>query len=134
MNENETIKLKKQINLLNEYNAELKSQINEQSLKLGEIQNQYDLLYNKYQKIKLQNNLVKDKDNIQKMIENALNEEKEQNKLLIQKNKSVNDKINIYEQMIKDKNLYINKLEIENNELKRNLINSSKHNGDNIYI
>jgi len=76
MSESEIIKLKKQINLLNEYNAELKSQLEEQIIKMGEIQNKYNKLSNKYNNIINQNIIVKDKEKIQKIIENSLSKEK----------------------------------------------------------
>ena len=44
MAETEIIKLKKKINLLNEYNEELKTQIEKQNIKIGEMQNKYNIL------------------------------------------------------------------------------------------
>ena len=82
MAETEIIKLKKKINLLNEYNEELKTQIEEQNIKIGEMQNKYNILLMKYKNLINQNELGKDKDNIQRMIENTLAEEKEKNKNL----------------------------------------------------
>ena len=131
MSETEIIKLKKQINLLNEYNAELKSQIEEQSLKIGEIQNKYNILSIKYKNLINQNLLVKDKDNIQRIIETSLAEEKDKNKNLEKSNKLISEKISLYEQMINQKEDYINKLVTENNNLKRDFINLSKNTGEN---
>ena len=85
MAETEIIKLKKKINLLNEYNEELKTQIEEQNIKIGEMQNKYNILLMKYKNLINQNELGKDKDNIQRMIENTLAEEKEKNKNLEKK-------------------------------------------------
>ena len=122
------MRLKKQINLLNQYNEELKAQLEEQTIQIGEIQNKYNILSMKYKNIINQNNLVKDKDNIQKIIENSLAEEKEKNIALKKNNKMISEKISLYEQMINEKELYIDKLVTENNNLKRDLINLSKDN------
>ena len=62
MAETEIIKLKKKINLLNEYNEELKTQIEEQNIKIGEMQNKYNILLMKYKNLINQNELGKDKD------------------------------------------------------------------------
>jgi predicted RNase H-like nuclease (RuvC/YqgF family) len=49
MSGSEIIKLRKQITLLNEYNSELKSQIEDQTLKIGELQNKLNIISMKYQ-------------------------------------------------------------------------------------
>ena len=133
MSETEIIKLKKKINLLNEYNTELKSQLEEQSLKIGELQNKYNLLSMKYKSINNQNLLGKDKDNIQRIIEVSLSEEKDKNKNLEKSNKLLLEKISLYEQMLNQKEDYIIKLVNENSSLKRDFINSSKNIGENNY-
>ena len=63
MSEPEVVRLKKQINLLSQYNEDLKTQLEEQNIQLGDIQNKYNILLMKYKNISIQNNLVKDKDN-----------------------------------------------------------------------
>ena len=127
MSETEIIKLKKKINLLNEYNTELKSQLEEQSLKIGELQNKYNLLSMKFKSINNQNLLGKDKDNIQKIIEASLSEEKDKNKNLEKSNKLLLEKISLYEQMLNQKEDYIIKLVNENSSLKRDFINELIH-------
>ena len=133
MSGSEIIKLRKQITLLNEYNSELKSQIEEQTLKIGELQNKLNIISMKYQKILNQNDLGKNKDNIQKIIETSLAEQKEINNNLKKNNKLLSEKLSLYEHMINEKDIYINKLVTENSNLKRDLVNSSKNNGENNY-
>ena len=133
MSGSEIIKLRKQITLLNEYNSELKSQIEEQTLKIGELQNKLNIISMKYRKILNQNDLGKNKDNIQKIIETSLTKQKEINNNLKKNNKLLSEKISLYEQMINEKDIYINKLVTENSNLKRDLVNSSKNNGENNY-
>ena len=128
MSDSEIIKLKKQINLLNEYNTELKSQLEDQVNQMGEIQSKYNNLFNKYKNTINQNNLVKDKETIQKMIENSLVEEKEKNNILNKNYELISKKISSYEKLIEEKEIYINKLVTENTNLKRDLINLSKDN------
>ena len=128
MSDSEIIKLKKQINLLNEYNTELKSQLEDQVNQMGEIQSKYNNLFNKYKNTINQNNLVKDKETIQKMIENSLVEEKEKNNILNKNYELISKKISSYEKLIEEKEIYINKLVSENTNLKRDLINLSKDN------
>ena len=129
MSEPEVVRLKKQINLLSQYNEDLKTQLEEKNIQLGEIQNKYNILLMKYKNIISQNNLVKDKDNIQKIIENSLSEEKEKNNVLKKNNKLLTEKISSYEQMMNEKELFIDKLLTKNNNIKRDLINLSKDNG-----
>ena len=112
---------------MNEYNTELKSQLEEQSLKIGELQNKYNLLSMKYKSINNQNLLGKDKDNIQKIIEASLSEEKDKNKNLEKSNKLLLEKISLYEQMLNQKEDYIIKLVNENSSLKRDFINELIH-------
>ena len=128
MSDSEIIKLKKQINLLNEYNTELKSQLEDQVNQMGEIQSKYNNLFNKYKNTINQNNLVKDKETIQKIIENSLVEEKEKNNILNKNYELISKKISSYEKLIEEKEIYINKLVTENTNLKRDLINLSKDN------
>ena len=127
MAETEIIKLKKKINLSNEYNEELKTQIEEQNIKIGEMQNKYNILLMKYKNLINQNELGKDKDNIQKIIEASLSEEKDKNKNLEKSNKLLLEKISLYEQMLNQKEDYIIKLVNENRSLKRDFINELIH-------
>ena len=134
MNEPEVIKLQKQIQLLNQYNTELKIQLEEQSIQLGEMQKKYDQISLEYQKQYNQNNIIKNKEKIEKLLENTLLEEKQNTNKYKNSNSNLTNKINLYEKIIKEKDLYINKLTLENNNLKRDLIKSSNNNNSNDYF
>ena len=134
MNEPEVIKLQKQIQLLNQYNTELKIQLEEQSIQIGEMQKKYDQISSEYQKQYTQNNIIKKKEKIEKLLENTLLEEKQNTNKYKDSNLNLTNKINLYEKIIKEKDLYIDKLILENNNLKRDLIKSSKNNNSNDYF
>ena len=134
MNEPEVIKLQKQIQLLNQYNTELKTQLEEQSIQIGEMQKKYDQISSEYQKQYNQNNIIKNKEKIEKLLENTLLEEKQNTNKYKDSNLNLTNKINLYEKIIKEKDLYIDKLILENNNLKRDLIKSSNNNNSNDYF
>ena len=134
MNESEVIKLQKQIQLLNQYNTELKIQLEEQSMQIGEMQKKYDQISSEYQKQYNQNNIIKNKEKIEKLLENTLLEEKQNTNKYKDSNSNLTNKINLYEKIIKEKDLYIDKLILENNNLKRDLIKSSNNNNLNDYF
>ena len=130
MTEPQIIKLQKQIQLLNQYNTELKIQLEEQSIQLGEMRKKYDQVSSEYQNQYNQNNIINNKENIQKLLENALLEEKHQINTFKDSNSQLIEKINLYEKIIKEKDLYIDKLILENNNLKRDLIKCSNNNNN----
>ena len=129
MNEPEIIKLRKQIILLNNYNVELKTQLEEQSIKLGEFEKKYNQLSFDYKNQTNQNNIInnKNKENLKQLFENSLLEEKQQINKYKDSNIQLSQKIELYEKLIKEKDLYIDKLVKENNNLKKDLINSSNN-------
>ena len=127
MNEPEIIKLRKQIIILNNYNAELKTQLEEQSIKLGEIEKKYNQISYDCKNQSNQNNILKNKENLKQLFENTLLEEKKQINKYKDSNMQLSQKIDLYEKIIKEKDLYIDKLVKENNNLKKDLINSSNN-------
>ena len=127
MNEPEIIKLRKQIIILNNYNAELKTQLEEQLIKLGEIEKKYNRISYDCKNQINQNNIIKNKENLKQLFENTLLEEKKQINKYKDSNMQLSQKIDLYEKIIKEKDLYIDKLVKENNNLKKDLINSSNN-------
>ena len=132
MNEPEIVKLKKEIQLLNQYNIELKNQLEEQSIEIGEMKKKYNQLSIEYQILSNQNNIIKNKENIQKLIEESLLEEKKETNKYKDSYLLLSQKINLYEQTIKEKEIYIDKLVKENNNLKRDLIKSTSSEKNNV--
>lgn len=132
MDEPEIVKLKKEIQLLNQYNIELKNQLEEQSIEIGEMKKKYNQLSTEYQINSTQNNIIKNKENIQKLIEKSLIEEKKETNKYKDSYLLLCQKINLYEQTIKEKEIYIDKLVKENNNLKRDLIKSTSNEKNNV--
>jgi hypothetical protein len=130
MDEPEIVKLRKQIQLLNQYNSELKTQIEEQSVQIGEMNAKYNQLSTLFKNQSNQNELIKNKTNIENLIERSLAEEKKQTNKFKDSYLQLSNKIDLYEKIIKEKDSYIDKLVIENNRLKKDLINSSKNPND----
>ena len=122
MSEYEIVRLKKEIELLREHNAQLKIQLEEQSLQLGELEKRnlnimnQNLMYEEEQKI------ANDSAKLTKLIENALSEEKaETEKYRIKANK-LSKQVETYMQKLKDSEIYIQKLQQDNSRLKKDLI------------
>ena len=132
MEEPEIVKLKKEIQLLNQYNIELKNQLEEQTIEIGEMKKKYNQLSIEYQIHSNQNNIIKNKENIQKLIEKSLLEEKKETSKYKDSYLLLSQKINLYEQTIREKEIYIDKLVKENNNLKRDLIKSTSSEQNNI--
>ena len=128
MSEPEIVKLRKQIQLLNMHNNELKGQLEEQSIQYGEMNSKYNKLLTDYKKLLKQNNLIQSKENLQKLFENTLLEEKQQTFKYKDSYTELSEKIKLYGNLIKEKDSYIDKLLKENNNLKKDLINCSKNN------
>ena len=128
MSDIEIVKLKKEIQLLREHNAQLKIQLEEQSLQLGELERRnlnimnQNLMYEEEQKIS------SDATKLEKIIENALSEEKaETEKYKFQVDK-LSNQIQKYIQKIKDYEIYIQKLQQDNTRLKKDLLDfGEKH-------
>ena len=76
MADNQIIKLKKEIELLRDHNAQLKLQLEEQALQLGEMETQHLNIMNKNLMLEEEQKIARDSAQLQKIIEGALSEEK----------------------------------------------------------
>ena len=77
MSEPQIIKLKKEIQLLKEHNAELQVLLEEKNLKIGEVEKQNLNIMNRSLSLEEEKKLVNNSEKIRKLIENAILEEKE---------------------------------------------------------
>ena len=128
MTEPQIIKLKKEITLLNQYNFELKNQIQEQSIEIGELKTKINSLSQN----SIQKTINTNTDIFQRILENEKIKQKEILNEYKNSNSILSNKINYYEQTLKENESLIQKLQIENNELKKNLIQfSQKHEAQN---
>lgn len=120
-----TVKLKKEIHHLQEYVAELKQQNHEQSLKIGELETQ--LLNNKNRELYLQESqLLTSKEMLRKNVEDALLDEKEKIEAVQKQNEEYAAQIKLLKQINSDNELYIKNLQLENNQVKKQLIEFGK--------
>ena len=88
----------------------------------------YNKLSTSIQSQSNQNDIMKSKENIQKLIEKSLLEEKQQTNKYKDSYIQLSQKIDLYEKIIKEKDSYIDKLVTENSSLKRDLIKCSNNN------
>ena len=122
MSDIEIVKLKKEIQLLREHNAQLKIQLEEQSLQLGELERRnlnimnQNLMYEEEQKIS------SDSAKLQKLIENALSEEKAETEKYKMQAGKLSNQVQLYVQKIKEYEIYIQKLQQDNSRLKKDLL------------
>ena len=122
MSDTEIVKLKKEVQTLREYNAQLKLQLEEQGLILGELEMKNLNLTNENLMIKEEDTLLRDPSKIQKLIESALTEEKATTQKYKNKMEELANQLQIYIQRLKDSEVYIQKLQQDNTKLRKDLI------------
>ena len=128
MSDPEIVKLKKEIELLREHNAQLKIQIEEQALMIGQMETQHLNIMNKNLMLEEEQKLVRDSAKLQKIIEDALSDEKLKTESYKVKNEKLSKEIEVYIQELKDSEIYIQKLQQDNTKLKKELIEfTEKH-------
>ena len=134
MNEPEIVKLKKQIHNLTEYNVQLQQQVEELTLQIGEYQTRNIELENQGLLIQTQKELSTNEENIKNQIEKVISEEREKNKEFEKQKENLLEKIKIYERQIKDNEIYIQKLQLNNERLQKDLIDFGKKHEAQDYI
>ena len=122
MSDIEIVKLKKEIQTLREYNAQLKLQLEEQIQILGELEMKNLNLTNENLMIKEEDTLLRDPSKIQKLIENALSEQNAETEKYKNKTNKLSNQLQMYIQKLKDSEIYIQKLQQENSKLKKDLL------------
>ena len=128
MSDPQIVRLKKEIELLREHNAQLKQQIEEQALQLGQMETQHLNIMNKNLMLEEEQKLIKDSSKLQRIIESALSEEKANTEAFKMKNEKLQNQLQMYIQRIKDSEVFIQKLQQDNSRLKKELIDfSEKH-------
>ena len=134
MNEPEIVKLKKQIHNLTEYNVQLQQQVEELTLQIGEYQTRNIELENQGLLIQTQKELSTNEENIKNQIEKVISDEREKNKEIEKQKENLLEKIKIYERQIKDNEIYIQKLQLNNERLQKDLIDFGKKHEAQDYI
>ena len=125
MSEPEIIRLKKENYRLKELNKNLKIQVDEQAVKIGELQSSHLNLKNK-SLILEENKIKQQREDIKFRIEEEIFNHQQKINEMSQENNLLKDKLKMAEEKIRNNEEYIQKLQLENNENKRKLIEYSK--------
>ena len=122
MADNQIIKLKKEIELLRDHNAQLKLQLEEQALQLGEMETQHLNIMNKNLMLEEEQKIARDSAQLQKIIEGALSEEKATTEKYKIQADILKEELQKYIQRLKESEAYIQRLQQDNTRLKKDLV------------
>ena len=128
MSDPEIVKLKKKIHNLTEHNVQLQQQVEELTLQIGEYQTRNIELTNQGLLLQTQKELASDEEKIKLQLEKVMAKEKEQTLRYKKENEALLEKIKMYERQIQDNEIYIQKLQLNNEKLQKDLIDfGNKH-------
>ena len=128
MSEPEIIRLKKKIQSLTEFNVQLQEQVQELSLKIGEYQARNIEYQNNNLLLKVQKEKATNEEAYRIQFNKAISDEKAKANKLKAENEELKEKINYLDRQVKDNEIYIQKLQIKNEKLQKDLIDfSEKH-------
>ena len=134
MSDPQIIKLKKEIRLLTEYNAQLKLQLEEQTIKIGEMENQNIQMQNRGMYLEEKTKMAANSDQMRILIEKAIIKEREVTNKYKKENILLKEKIDNYEKQLKDNEIFIQKLQLNNSKLQKDLIDFGKKHESQDYI
>ena len=134
MSDPEIIQLKKKINDLTEHNVQLQEQVEELTLQIGEYQARNIELRNQGFLLQTQKDLANDEEKMKKQLESVMEQEREETSKYKKEIVILEDKIKNYERQIKDNEIYIQKLQITNEKLQKDLIDFGKRHEAQDYI
>ena len=134
MSEPQIIKLKKEIQLLKEHNAELQVLLEEKNLKIGEVEKQNLNIMNRSLSLEEEKKLVNNSEKIRKLIENAILEEKEITNKYKEESERLTSEVQSCHIQLQNFETYCQKIELENTRLKEQLIEFGKQHEANDYI
>ena len=133
MSEPEIIRLRKLIHSLKEANEKLKQDNENLSNALGKYQLEEYSKRNKQEVLAQETIIAENKLKMKEYIENILSEEREKLEKVENENEKLTKELQICERKLKDNEIYIQKIQKENNEVKRQLIDfGKKHEGKDI--
>ena len=128
MSEPEIVRLKKKINSLTELNVQLQEQVQELSLQVGEFQARNIEYLNNDLLRKVQKEKASNEEILRLQLDKAISEEKEKTIRYQKENENLNKRIIELERQVKDNEIYIQKLQIKNEKLQKDLLDfSEKH-------
>ncbi len=126
MTDPEIVKLKKKIHILTEHNVQLQQQVEELTLQIGEYQTRNIELVNQGLFLQTQKELATDEEKIKSQLEKVMAEEREKTLKIEKENIALNEQLERYKRQIKDNEIYIQKLQLNNEKLQKELIEFGK--------
>ena len=134
MTDPEIIQLKKKINDLTEYNVQLQEQVEELNLQIGEYQTRNIELKNQGLLLQTQKDLANDEEKIKKQLELVMSEERGESIKYQKEIEKLKEQLKLYDRQIKDNEIYIQKLQLNNEKLQKELLDFGKKHEAQDYI
>ena len=128
MSDPEIVRLKKKIQTLTEFNVQLQEQVQELSMKIGDYQARNIEYLNNNLLLKVQKEKALNEEAMRIQFNKAISDEREKTLKYKKENEVLQEKINYLDKQVKDNEIYIQKLQIKNEKLQKDLIVfSEKH-------
>ena len=128
MSEPEIVRLKKKIQNLTELNVQLQEQVQELSLKIGDYQARNIEYLNNNLLLKVQKEKATNEENLRIQLQNLKLSDEQKISHYKKENEKLQQEINDLKNVIKDNEIYIQKLQIKNEKLQKDLISfTEKH-------
>ena len=128
MSDPDIVRLKKKIQSLTELNVQLQEQVQELSLQLGEYQARNLEYQNNNLLLRVQKEKATNEEALRIKLNKAISEEHAKTANFQKENEKLKEKVIYLENQVKDNEIYIQKLQIKNEKLQKDLIEfSEKH-------
>ena len=128
MSDPDIVRLKKKIQSLTELNVQLQEQVQELSLQLGEYQARNLEYQNNNLLLRVQKEKATNEEALRIQLNKAISEEHAKTANFQKENEKLKEKVIYLENQVKDNEIYIQKLQIKNEKLQKDLIEfSEKH-------
>ena len=128
MSDPDIVRLKKKIQSLTELNVQLQEQVQELSIQLGEYQARNLEFQNNNLLLRVQKEKATNEEALRIQLNKAISEEHAKTSNFQKENEQLKEKVAYLENQVKDNEIYIQKLQIKNEKLQKDLIDfSEKH-------
>ncbi len=128
MSDPDIVRLKKKIQSLTELNVQLQEQVQELSIQLGEYQARNLEFQNNNLLLRVQKEKATNEEALRIQLNKAISEEHAKTSNIQKENEQLKEKVAYLENQVKDNEIYIQKLQIKNEKLQKDLIDfSEKH-------
>ena len=128
MSDPEIVRLKKKIQTLTEFNVQLQEQVQELSMKIGDYQARNIEYLNNNLLLKVHKEKASNEEAMRLQFNKAISDEREKTLKYKKENEVLQERIHYLDKQVKDNEIYIQKLQIKNEKLQKDLIVfSEKH-------